>query len=159
MRSETHNDPELKKYFLTVYLTVFAQIAIVISGLTIALLVYFIDLPIYYVSFILLFLILLIPNCIATEKIQKQRHQRRQFILENGIKTDAEIISVKLSGSGGDIEDYYSFELRPKKTDTIVTALELLTSDSYNLVSMQEVLPIRYLPDDNVAVVLLEEIA
>lgn len=62
-------------------------------------------------------------------------------------------------GSGGDIDNYYTFELRPESSYTNVTALEALTSETYGLVCRQGKIPIRYLPEEQVAVILVDEIA
>lgn len=158
MTTRNENDPDLDKYVFTANLVLLAQIATIISGITIGVLVYTINLPIYYLSFILLFQLLVIPYFFSNAKLLKQKNQRRQSIITNGISSKAEIMSTEMVGSGGDIDNYYSFELRPESSDTNVTALEAFTSETYALVCGQGKIPIRYLPEEQVAVILVDEI-
>ncbi|HLU01623.1 MAG TPA: hypothetical protein VKZ94_02600 [Advenella sp.] len=159
MTTQKENSTELDKYAFTANLVLIAQIATIISGITIGILIYTIDLPVYYLSFILLFQLLVIPYFFSNAKLLKQKKQRRQVILTNGIRSNAKIISTEMVGSGGDIDNYYTFELRPDSLNTNVTALEALTSETYALVCRQKEIPIRYLPEDQVAVILVDEIA
>ncbi len=158
MTLQNENDFELIKYRSTAHLAIFAQVATVLAGITIGILIYLIDLPVYYLSCILLFQLLVIPNVIANSKILKQKKRRREDILTRGIRSNAEIISAEMLSSGGDIDNYYTFELRPELSDTNVIALEALTSETYYLVCRQGKVPVRYLPTEQVAVILVDEL-
>ncbi len=159
MTTQNENDPDLAKYNFTANLVLLAQIATIISGITIGILIYTIDLPVYYLSFILLFQLLVIPYFLSNAKLLKQKEQRRQSILTKGISSHAQIISSEMAGSGGDIDNYYTFELRPASSNIKVTALEAMTSETYGLVCRQGKIPIRYLPEEQVAVILVDEIS
>jgi len=158
MTMQNENDPDLDKYVFSANLVLLAQIATIISGITIGILVYAINLPIYYLSFILLFQLLVIPYFFSNARLLKKKKQRRQSIITNGTSSNAEIISTEMIGSGGDIDNYYTFELRPESSDITVTALEALTSETYGLVCRQGKIPIRYLPEERVAVICVDEI-
>src|SRR5690606_25630455 len=112
MTTQKENSTELDKYAFTANLVLIAQIATIISGITIGILIYTIDLPVYYLSFILLFQLLVIPYFFSNAKLLKQKKQRRQVILTNGIRSNAKIISTEMVGSGGDIDNYYTYEIR-----------------------------------------------
>ncbi|MGO1765788.1 hypothetical protein CAP48_18410 [Advenella sp. S44] len=158
MTTQNENDPDLDKYDFSANLVLLAQIAMIISGITIGILIYTINLPVYYLSFILFFQLLVIPYFFSNAKLLKQKKQRRQSIITQGISSHAEIISTKMVGSGGDIDNYYTFELRPESSEIKVTAFEAMTSETYALVCGQGKIPIRYLPEEQVAVILVDQI-
>lgn len=92
MTTQNENDPDLDKYVFTANLVLVAQIATIISGITIGILVYAINLPIYYLSFILLFQLLVIPYFFSNAKLLKQKSSAASQLSQT-----ASVVMLKLS--------------------------------------------------------------